>query len=81
VEDSIQSLDQYKKDLADLQKQRSQIAQETGDRWGQVVNDVNEVNVTPKKTDIFVNLFGVAWVPFYVVQAGDQAVELPAFGE
>ncbi len=81
VEDSIQSLDQYKKDLADLQKQRSQIAQETGDRWGQVVNDVNEVNVTPKKTDIFVNLFGVAWVPFYLVQAGDQAVELPAFGE
>ena len=81
VEDSIQSLEQYKKDLAELQKQRSQTAQEISDRWGQAVDDVSEVNVTPKKTDIYVNVFGVAWVPYYVVQAGDQTTELPAFGE
>ncbi len=81
VEESIQSLDQYKKDLAELQKQRTQAAQEIGDRWGQAVNDVSEVNVTPKKTDIYIKRFGIAWVPYYVVQAGDQAVELPAFGE
>jgi hypothetical protein len=81
VEESIQSLDQYRKDLAELQQQRSQDAQEIGDRWGQVVNDVNEVNVSPKKSDIYVNMFGVAWVPYYVVRAGDQSIELPAFGE
>jgi Helicase HerA, central domain len=81
VEDSLQSLEQYKKDLAELQQQRSQTAQEITDRWGQAVNEVSEVNVTPKKTDIYVNLFGVAWVPHYVVQAGDQTTELPAFGE
>jgi hypothetical protein len=81
VEESIQSLDQYKKDLADFQHQRSQATQEINDRWGQVVNDVSEVSVTPKKSDIFVNMFGVAWIPHYKVKAGDQMIDLPAFGE
>lgn len=81
VNESIQVLDQYKKDLTDLQQQREQTEKEISDRWGQAVNDNTEVKVTPKKTDIYVNLFGVAWLPYYVVQAGGQTIELPAFGE
>jgi hypothetical protein len=81
VEESIQSLDQFKKELADFQQQRSQTTQEINDRWGQVVNDVSEVNVTPKKSDVFINMFGVAWVPHYRVKTGDQMIDLPAFGE
>jgi hypothetical protein len=46
-----------------------------------VVNDITEVTVTPRKTDVFVNLFGVAWVPYYVVQSGTETIEVPAFGE
>jgi hypothetical protein len=46
-----------------------------------VVNDITEVTVAPKKTDEFVRLFGVAWVPHYAVQAGSETIELPAFGE
>ena len=26
------------------------------------------------------NIFGVAWMPYYVIQAGNETVELPAFG-
>jgi hypothetical protein len=81
VEESIQSIDQFKKELADFQQQRSQTTQEINDRWGQVVNDVSEVNVTPKKSDVFINMFGVAWVPHYRVKTGDQMIDLPAFGE
>jgi hypothetical protein len=80
VEDSIQAIDQYKKDLSDLQSQRAETSQEIGDRWGKVVNDVASVDVNPKKTDIYVNLFGVAWVPYYLIQSGGQVVELRAFG-
>jgi hypothetical protein len=81
VEESVQVIAQYKKDLADLMQQREQISQEISDRWGQVVNDVREVDVTPKKADIYVNMFGVAWLPYYFVQYDGQTVELPAFGE
>ena len=80
VEESVQAIAQYKKDLAALQQERDQTAAEINGRWGQVVNDISEVTVTPKKTDIYVNLFGVAWMPYYVVEADGQTLELPAFG-
>jgi ribosomal protein S11 len=81
VEESVQSIAQYKKDLAELQQQREQAVAEINDRWGQMVNDIDEVTVAPKKTDIYIKLFGVAWLPYYVVQFGGQTLELPAFGE
>jgi len=80
VEESVDAISQYKKQIAELQRQREDVAAEINDRWGRVVNEVTEVTVNPKKTDVFVNLFGVAWMPHYVVQAGEETLELPAFG-
>jgi hypothetical protein len=81
VEESEQTIAQYKQDLAALLQQREQMVQEVTDRWGQTVNDVSEVSVSPKKADIYVNLFGVAWLPYYYVQFDHQTIELPAFGK
>jgi hypothetical protein len=80
VQESIESIALYKKEIAELQRERDDTVREISDRWGHVVNDIDEVTITPKKTDIYVNLFGVAWKPFYVVQAGGEMFELPAFG-
>ena len=81
VEESEQSIGQYKQDLAALLQQREQMVQEISDRWGQAVNEVSEVSVSPKKADIYVNLFGIAWLPYYYVQFDHQTTELPAFGK
>lgn len=80
VEESVESIDQYKKQLTDLQAQRQQMEEEVNATWGDVVNKTTEITLTPKKTDIFVKLFGVAWMPHYIVQSGAQKMELPAFG-
>jgi hypothetical protein len=80
VQESVSAIAQFKKDLAELQRQREQIVDEINDYWGRAVNEITEVSVKPKKTDIFTNLFGVAWKPYYVVQAGGETFELPAFG-
>ncbi len=80
VQESEETIAQYKKDLAALQRELADVTAEVNDRWGQVVNDISEVSIKPKKTDIYVSLFGVAWKPFYIVQAGDETIELPAFG-
>ena len=80
VRESEDIIAQYNKDLAALKRERDEVAAEINDRWGRAVSDVSEVSIKPKKTDIYVNFFGVAWKPFYIVQAGDEAVELPAFG-
>ncbi len=80
VRESEDTIAQYKKDLADLQRERDDVVAQVNDAWGNVVNEIDEVTITPKKTDIYVKLFGVAWTPYYIVQAGAETVELPAFG-
>ncbi|MEZ0396235.1 MAG: DUF87 domain-containing protein [Anaerolineales bacterium] len=80
VEESIQAIAQYKQQIALLEQQRQQVLAEASANWGDVVNDITEIALAPKKTDIFLDRFGVAWLPYYLVQAGGQTLELPAFG-
>jgi hypothetical protein len=81
VKESEDAIAQYKKNIEELQRKRQDAIDETNDRWGDVVNKTSEITLTPKKTDIYINLFGVAWAPYYVIETGGQVVELPAFGE
>jgi len=80
VRESEETIVQLKKDLAILERQREETASEIKDRWGRAVNDIKEVDINPKKTDVYVNIFSVAWMPHYIIQAGNEAFELPAFG-
>jgi len=81
VEESLDSLEEYRRQFKDLQAERERTVDEIEDRWGEVVNDDNEVTIAPKKKDIFIELFGVAWMPYYLVESSGQRIELPAFGE
>ena len=81
VDESIEAIAEFKKQLAGLDKERLRLAEDVNAKWGHVVTEVTEVTVTPKKTDVFVSLFGVAWVPYYLIQTGAETIELPAFGE
>jgi hypothetical protein len=80
VEESHDAIEQHKQQIADLEKRLEQIIAETNDRWGSMVNEITEVTITPKKTDVFVNLFGVAWMPHYIIETETETIELPAFG-
>ena len=80
VQESVDALKQYDQELAQLEAARQQALDSAGSQWGDVVNSITEIPVLPKKTDIYVNVFGVAWLPYYQVKVGEQTVELPAFG-
>jgi hypothetical protein len=81
VEESLDAIDEYKRQIQELEDERKQVIDEISDRWGDIVNDISEVTITPTKTNIFVELFGVAWMPYYLVESGGQTVELLAFGQ
>lgn len=80
VRESEDAIAQYKKDLNALMREREDMTTEINNRWGGIVNEISEISIKPKKTDVYVSLFGVAWKPFYIVRAGDETIELPAFG-
>ncbi|HEX7620657.1 MAG TPA: hypothetical protein VF359_05605, partial [Anaerolineales bacterium] len=80
VTESVDSIAEFQQQLAQLEQTRQQALDEAGSKWGEVVNNITEIPVLPKKTDIYVNLFGVAWLPYYLIKAGEQTLEIPAFG-
>jgi len=80
VEESEDALEAYKRQLEELYTERKRTIEEIKDRWGDAVNDETDITITLKKKDIFVELFGVAWMPYYLVESGGKMVKLPAFG-
>lgn len=80
VEESVEALRAYRAQLASLQEELQRLTEEINARWGEVVNDITPIPLAPKKTDILVSLFGIAWMPYYLVQTGEQPLlELAAF--
>lgn len=80
VQESQETIARLSNELEVLEKERDSLEAEINNRWGSIVSDFDEVSIKPKKTDIYVNIFGVAWMPYYIVQAGGESFELPAFG-
>ncbi|HEU4744367.1 MAG TPA: DUF87 domain-containing protein [Anaerolineales bacterium] len=81
VEESKETIKDLNQQMVELQARREEMITEINDRWGGVVNEITEVTIAPKKTDVLVNVFGVAWLPHYVIKSGAETFELPAFGE
>jgi len=81
VEESVDAIQEFNRQIAELQRRRTEVIAEINDRWGRVVNEITDVTITPKKTDVLVKVFGVAWLPHYVIKSGANVFELPAFGE
>jgi len=74
-----EELDQLEEELNDLQAEQKAALKELQDRWAQVVNDIEEVTVTPAKKDIFMDLYALVWLPYYVFNVDGRTREAPAF--
>ncbi len=79
IDESVDAIQQFRSQIAELERRRAEAEQDANDRWASVVNQVTEIPVTPRKTDIFLDHFGVAWMPFYIMHAAGRMVEIPAF--
>jgi len=79
VEESLDAIKQYKEELAALEQERAKQIEEIHARWAAVVNQVEEITLTPRKSDITLPFFGIVWRPFYIVNTPEGRLELAAF--
>ncbi len=79
VEESLETIADLKKLISALEKEMEQAQLEANQRWDEIVAQDSEVTVTPLKKDVLLDLFGIAWMPFYLAGAGEQVEELAAF--
>jgi hypothetical protein len=81
VEESEDAIEDYEQDIAELQQEKERALEEINQKWREIADDMTEIPVTPYKKDILIDLFGVAWMPFHVLQVEGEILELPGFGE
>ena len=79
VKESLQAIEEYEKQIKDIQADEEQALEEINERWEEIASQVSEIQVTPYKKDILVELFGVAWFPHYVVKTEGQILELEGY--
>jgi hypothetical protein len=79
VEESLDTIKEYEQEIEKLEDEKDQALDEVRERWGEIANQITEIPIQPYKKDVFLDLFGVAWFPYYRVQIGDRVVEYPGF--
>ncbi len=81
VEESIEAIEEYERQINNLEQEKAQALQDVNDKWADIADDMEEIPVRPYKKDILIDLFGVSWMPYHIVQAGGRTMELPGFGK
>jgi hypothetical protein len=79
VQESLDAIADLKKQIAAIEQEKTKALEEVNNRWGEIANQVDEIKLTPLKKDILIDLFGVAWVPYYIVGTGSETKELPGY--
>ena len=81
VEESKDAIAEYKKDVEELQEDQEEAIQEIQEKWLDIVEDFDEIPVTPYKKDVMLDLFGIAWMPNHLVEVDGELVEYPGYKE
>jgi hypothetical protein len=79
VKESKEVIDDLEKQIAEVEKAKQQEIDELTERWGAWIDEWQDEEVRPRRTDVQVTLFALAWLPRWEVSAGGQVLSLPAF--
>jgi hypothetical protein len=79
LEQEKQELEALEQQLEALKKDKEEELEAVKEKWESAVDDVSEVPVKPYKKDVFVEYFGIAWSPYYLISDGGRLQEVPAF--
>ncbi len=79
LEQERKELQTLEKQYADLEEEYKKALAELQERWAKLVADESEVPLPPQRSNIFTELFGIAWCPYYLITVEGQTKTLPAF--
>jgi hypothetical protein len=80
VEESEDAIEDMERKIKTLEQDLAQGIEEIKIKWADIADDMSEIAIRPFKKDILIDLFGVAWMPYYVVKSEESALELPGYG-
>ena len=79
IEESEDVIAEIERDIELLSAEMEEAIDTLEDKWAKVAAEIDQITVNPYKKDILVEVFGVAWMPFHLVEVDKQLLELPGF--
>jgi len=80
VEESHEAIADFERTIKALEQEKDEALLEIKGKWDEVVANYDEIDVSPYKKDVQLDMFGVAWLPYHYVKVDGEVVELPGFG-
>ncbi len=79
IQESEEAIDEMEDDIEDLKKELQHELDDLTDAWAKRIDDWEEEEVRPRRADVQLKLFALAWIPRWEVNTGGQAFSVPAF--
>ncbi len=79
LEASEQDVKDVEEDIKEMEEDLKEELEEVSARWEDVIDQVINEPISPYKKNIFTELFGLVWLPYYVFEDGESWVTVPAF--
>jgi hypothetical protein len=79
VEESEEVIEELEADMEEMARERAEALEALTDEWAERIEDLEEIEVNPRRADVRVGLFALAWLPHWAVPIGDQLLTLRAY--
>jgi hypothetical protein len=83
VQESLDEIDDIQAQIESLLDEAERAELETQQRWSAATDNMQTIQIRPRKSDVFVETWGVVWLPYwdlvYQAKGGMQALSLAAF--
>ena len=79
IKESEEEIEDLTEEIEAMEQEAEEALQEVKEKWEAVAAETTTLPVTPYKKDISVELFGVAWLPYLLVESDGRFIEFVAF--
>jgi hypothetical protein len=79
VEESLEAIEDIKEDMAELENEAREEVEGLTEKWAALLDEIEEEEVRPRRTDVQIDLFALVWLPHWEVTVAGQALSMPAF--
>ncbi|HUF39920.1 MAG TPA: DUF87 domain-containing protein [Anaerolineales bacterium] len=79
VDESLDTIKRLQEEIVETRQELDELIASIKSHWSEALEHVDEIPVAPYKKDILVELFGVAWLPYLLVESSAGTFELPGF--
>jgi hypothetical protein len=79
IEESEQVIEELEAQIEELEQEAKQQTEDLTEKWSRLIEEIEEEQVQPRRADVRINLFALAWLPRWEVTIGGRVLSMPAF--